>query len=88
MHDLSVEQVGDRGKTDVGVRPYVHGARNALRETYRPDVIEEDEWSDHAAFGRRQDASDLEAAEVVPVRFNDVVDDGHYLRSCHCHLLG
>ena len=46
----------------------VHGARDTGREVHRPDVVEEDERTHHAAAGIRQHAAHLEAAEVAAAR--------------------
>jgi len=43
VHDLAVEQIGDGGEADMGVRAYVHLARDAGRQFHRPEMIEEDE---------------------------------------------
>ena len=46
MHDLAVEQEGDGGEADMGMRPHVDALAGA--ELRRPEVIEEDERPDHA----------------------------------------
>src|SRR5262245_30642327 len=46
MHDLAVEQVGDRGETDVWMRPHIDAVAGA--ELGRTEMVEEDERPHHA----------------------------------------
>jgi hypothetical protein len=80
VHDFAVEEISDRRQADVRMRPHIHRSRDAGREIDRSHVIEEDERADHAAFGIRQHASDLKAAEIATALFNDDVDHGYRLR--------
>src|SRR5690606_38745588 len=66
MHDLAVEEIGDRRKADVRMRPDVDLARNAGLEVHGPHMVEEDERTDHPAFRERQHSPDLEPAEAPP----------------------
>jgi hypothetical protein len=43
---------------------------NPGRQFDGPDMIEEDEWSDHPPLGEWQHPPDLEVAEIAPSFFN------------------
>jgi hypothetical protein len=47
------------------MRPHIDGAGDARRKIHGPDVIEEYERPDHAAFLEGQHASDFESAEIA-----------------------
>src|ERR1700689_3128526 len=72
MHDLAVEQVGDGGEPDMRVRPHVDAV--AGLEHRRAEMVEEDEWPDHARLPRRQRAMHLEAAEIDGARHDHLLD--------------
>ena len=61
--DRAVEQIGDRGEVDVRVRANVHAAAGG--QSRRAELVDEDERADHRSFERRENAVDLEIAEVV-----------------------
>jgi hypothetical protein len=70
VHDAAVEQVGDGGKPDVRMRTHVHAL--AGDELHRPEVIEEDEGTDHLPLAVRQCAAHREAvAEIAGPRHDD-----------------
>src|SRR5690606_32057995 len=71
MHDLAFEQVRDRCEPDVRMRPHVDVARNTRFERDWAHVIEEDEGADHPAGGKRQHATDFEAAKAATSLFDD-----------------
>ncbi len=66
MLERALEQVGDGGEVDVGVRADVHALVDA--KPRRAHLIEEDERADHRPLLVRQGAVDLEPAEVVADR--------------------
>src|SRR5436190_21530331 len=74
MHDLAIEQVGDRRQADVRMGPDVDAARYARLEANRPEMIEEDERPHHAPLAERQHASHLESAEVAGACVDDEID--------------
>ena len=47
VHDATVEQIGDGGKADMGMRTHVHAL--AGDELHRSHLIEKDEGPDHLA---------------------------------------
>src|SRR6185437_1074819 len=63
MDDLALEEIGDRGKPDVRMRPHIDAVPR--RKCGRPHVIEEDERADQLARRCGQHAADGEAAEVA-----------------------
>src|SRR5262249_38906104 len=65
VHDLAGKQVGDRGKSDVRMRPHVCGARQSLRQLDRTQMIEEYEGAHHVALRVRQHPPALEVAEIA-----------------------
>src|SRR4051794_22490695 len=70
MHDRTVEQPGDGGEPDVRMRPHVHAL--AGDELHRPEMIEEDERTNHLPLAMRQRAAHLEpVAEVAGARHDD-----------------
>ncbi len=72
MHDLALEQVGDRRQADVRVRADVDP--HARGEARRAHVVEEDEGADHAMGVEGQDAPHLESAQVLAPGVDDEVD--------------
>jgi hypothetical protein len=72
MHDLAVEEIGDRRETDVRMRP--HGNALAGREDRGPHVIEEHEWADHAPLRRWQHAAHVELAQAADARLDRELD--------------
>ena len=72
MHDAAVEQVGDGGEADVGMRAHVHALSGD--ELHRPHLVEEDEGTDHLPLAMRQRAAHLEAAEVACAGHDDEVE--------------
>ena len=69
---LALEQVGDGGEPDVGVRAHVDAV--ADQELGRPHLVEEDEGPDHLLLRRGQRAAHLEAAEIAGARHDHVLD--------------
>ena len=70
VHDAAVEQIGDGGKPDMRMRAHVHAL--AGHELHRPEMIEEDEGTDHLPLAVRQRAAHLESvAEVAGARHDD-----------------
>ncbi len=63
MHDLAVEEIGDRGEPDMGMGPDIEPAPH--QELGRPHLVEKDKRADHLAAGRGQGAPDLEPAEIA-----------------------
>src|SRR5262245_7806939 len=73
VHDLAIEQISHGRKADMGMRPHID---NAARAKYHgPEVVEENERTDHAPPGVRQCAADLKIAEVDAAR-HDYLFDG------------
>ena len=72
MHDLAVEQEGDGGEADMGMRPHVDSL--ADMELGRPEMIEEDEGSDHASLGVRERAANGEMADIDAARHDHEID--------------
>src|SRR4051794_37301818 len=73
MLDCAVEQIGDGGEIDVRVRADVHAL--AGRQPRRPELVDEDERTDHRPLARRERAVDLEVAEIVGDRGDDLCSD-------------
>ena len=69
MHDAAVEQIGDGGKPDMGMRAHVDALPGD--ELHRSHLVEEDERADHLPLAMRQRAAHLEAAEVAGARHDD-----------------
>ena len=78
MVDRALEQPGDRGEVDMRMRANVHPA--AQIELRGAELIDEDEGADHAARLGGQHTSDLELAEIVRGRGEDLIDLAH----CRC----
>jgi hypothetical protein len=65
VHDLAIEQIGDRGQADVRVRAHVGFCRQARRDQFRAHPVEEDVRTDHAPPREGQHPTDLETAQVA-----------------------
>ena len=63
VHDLAVEEIGDGGEPDMGVRAHVHAL--AEKELGRAHLVPEDERPNHLAPRGGQRAAHLEAAEIA-----------------------
>src|SRR5258708_2170432 len=85
MHDLAFEQVGDRGKADMRVRPHVDAV--AGLEHRRPEMVEEDERPDHARAPRRQRPMHLKAAKIDRARHDELLDGIARLRVAEMRIL-
>jgi hypothetical protein len=73
MHDSAVEKIGDGRKPDVGMPANVHAL--ACDELRRSHLIEEDERTDHLAFGVRQrTVHGKTAAQIAHARNNNQVE--------------
>src|SRR3954464_9164737 len=72
MHDLAVEQIGDRRKPDVRMRPHVDPL--AGMEFRRAEMVEENERPDHAPLGMRKRAAHREMADVDAARYDNKID--------------
>jgi hypothetical protein len=73
VHDTAVEKIGDGRKPDVGMRANVHAS--AGDELHWSDLIEEDERTNHLAFGVRQRAvHGKTAAQITHARNNNQVE--------------
>jgi hypothetical protein len=66
VHDLPGEEIGDSREPDMRMGANIGFARQTFGQVDGPHVVEENERSDHAALGKRQDPPDFEAAEVTP----------------------
>src|SRR6478736_3164052 len=73
VHDLAIEKIGNRGKPDVRVRPHVESVARA--EFGRPEMVEENEWANHARPRRGQRTPHGEVAKVDRAR-HDHLGDG------------
>jgi hypothetical protein len=82
MHDLAVIQIRDGRQPDVRMRAHVCLAWQARHQVLRTNAVEEYVGPHHAALGERQDAADLEAAEVATPLRDDQVD--HDPLPCIC----
>jgi len=72
MHDLAVEQIGQRGEPDMRMRPHVEAGAGG--EYGGTEMIEEHERTDGAAGRMRQRAPNAESAEVDAARHDHVLD--------------
>jgi hypothetical protein len=71
VHDFAVEQIGHRGKADMGMRAYVQAGAGA--KLGRPEMIEKDERAHHAGARRWQCPPYREAvAEIDGARHHDM----------------
>ncbi len=73
--DRTVEQIRDRGQADVRMRPHVHA--DAGRHLRGADVVEEHERPQVAPQDMRQEAGDLEMADVVDAGLDRLELIGH-----------
>src|SRR3546814_16551460 len=64
MHDLAVEQVGDRRQADMRMRAHIRLAGQAALDLLRSHAVEEDVGAVHAALGERHDAEDFKDPQV------------------------
>jgi hypothetical protein len=71
MRHLAFEQVGDGGEADVRMRTHVGAAREVRLEFCGPDVVEKDEWPNHAPLRVRQNPANLEAAQILAPLIDD-----------------
>jgi hypothetical protein len=75
VNDLAVEQVGDRGQSDMRVRTHVQAAAGA--QYRRPHLIEENKRPDRAALAAGQGTAHMKAiAEIVHRRDDEELDAG------------
>ena len=72
MHDFAVKKISDGGKPDMRMRAHVEPVAGA--EFGRSEMIEEDEWPDHARARRGQGAPHGEVAEIDGARHDHLVD--------------
>src|SRR5262245_22659404 len=63
MHNSSVKQIGNRGETDVRVRPHIKTM--ARKKLGWPHLIEENKGTDHLPLVTRQGATDFEAVAQI-----------------------
>ncbi len=75
VHDLALEQIGDRGQPDMRMRTHI-GALPG-RHRHRAHVIEEDERADGLSRGGRQQAAHGEIAQVPHMGLEQVFDGRH-----------
>jgi hypothetical protein len=69
MNDLAVEQVGDRGQTNVWVRTHIQAGAGA--QYCRPHLIEKNKRPDHAALAAGQGTAHMKAIAKIVYRRND-----------------
>jgi hypothetical protein len=72
MHDLAVEQIGDRGEPDMGMRAYVDSGPD--EKLGRPHLIKEDERPDHLLARCGQRTAHGKAAQVASTGNDDLLD--------------
>ncbi len=88
VNHLAFEQIGQRRQADMRMRTHVRPVSGAKHR--RPEMVEEDEGTDHAALRGWQRAANLEAITQIPNRRKDHVLDRQVrwnARNGHCHLL-
>src|SRR5690348_17635287 len=83
VHDLAVEQIRDRRKSDMRMRTYVHASRNSRRKAYRPHMVEKNKGTDHSPLNGRKDATNVKAAEAACPLINYGFDHGLRSRCCY-----
>src|SRR3546814_17499898 len=76
MHDLAIEQVGDRRQTDMRMRTDIGLARRARLHQLGYHEVEEDVGADHAALGERQHAADFKGTQVEAALLDEEFDHG------------
>src|SRR5262249_4558023 len=72
MHDLAVEQEGDGGEADMGMRPHIDALAGA--KLRRPEMVEKDEGADHAPMHVGKGAAHRKVADVHAARHDHEVD--------------
>src|SRR4051794_16699810 len=72
---FAFEQIGDGRQTNVRMRPDVEA--RAGRKLHRPHMIEKNKRADHASPAIRQDAPDLQPANVARAALDDLRDCAH-----------
>src|SRR5262245_4747027 len=72
MHDLAVEQEGQRRKPDMRVWPDIDAL--SVPQNGRSKVVEEDEGADHATLHVRERPADGEAAEIDAAWHDDLIN--------------
>src|SRR4051812_3745778 len=72
MDDLAVEQEGDSGEADMGMRPYVDALAGA--KFSGSEVIEEDERADHAPVDMGERAPYREVTDIHAARHHHKID--------------
>ena len=72
MKNFAVEQIRNRGKTNVRVRPNIDAV--AGRKGGGSHVIEENERTYHSPYRRRQHAAHAETAQLFVSRLDDMLD--------------
>src|SRR5262249_11245183 len=73
MHDRAVEQIGDGGKANMRMRPHVHAAPR--HELHWPEMVEEDEGTDHLPPAMRQRPAYFKAvSEIAGARYDDKLE--------------
>src|SRR5215469_8721512 len=65
VHDFAVEEIRERRKADVRMRPHVHGAWNSTREIDGTHMIEENERTYHPASRVGQHTAHFESAKIL-----------------------
>jgi hypothetical protein len=80
MQDLTLEQVGQGGKTNMGMWPHIQSF--AGHELARSHLIKEDERADHLPFVCWQGPTHLEASNVVGTGYDDSLDAVRPSRDC------
>src|ERR1044071_8859080 len=62
------------------MRTHVHRAGYARWKVHRSHVIQEDEGAHHAPLGKRQNASNFKAAEILATRLDAQLDHAYLWR--------
>src|SRR6185295_7061437 len=84
MEDATVEQVGDGRQPDMRMRANLHTVA-AGRDDHRPEMVEEDERSDHPTLHTRQHASHRKPrTEVMGTSLDQQFDRIGHLVLSHC----
>jgi hypothetical protein len=80
MQDLTLEEIGQGGKTDMGMRPHIQST--ADYELARSHPIEEDERAGHLPLAGWQRPAHLKPSNVVGAGYDDGLDGRGPLREC------
>jgi hypothetical protein len=72
VHEFALEEIGYGGESDVRVRRYIKAA--ASPQHLRTHLVQEDERTNHAPFGRRKGAPDLKLINNL----THTRDDDHF----------